>query len=350
MGKPDDIFAATQRYERWLRTQVQVVAPDLALKHKAMRKSAFGFLRATYYRWAATWPLICPHSTAEPQIMGVGDLHIENFGTWRDAEGRLVWGVNDFDEAHTLPYTNDLVRLAASVLVASRKGPLKLDGKSICTIILESYAQAIAARHAWPFVLEEHNDPLRDLALSMRRSPRKFWKKIADADRAEPPTEVKVLLSKHLPQGTTAVRFIRRTAGTGALGVPRYAAVGEFCGALVAREAKARLPASSEGETFLIDGAVRAPDPFLHVEHHWLVRRLAPHCERIELEDLALADQMHAVLAAMGRETANIHRANASARKAIIRDLARRKRHWLHDAASAMTDAVMADWKAWKKA
>ena len=26
---------------------------------------------------------------------------MENFGTWRDAEGRLIWGINDFDEAHT---------------------------------------------------------------------------------------------------------------------------------------------------------------------------------------------------------------------------------------------------------
>lgn len=39
--------------------------------------------------------------------MAVGDLHVENFGTWRDIEGRLVWGVNDFDEAHPLSYAND---------------------------------------------------------------------------------------------------------------------------------------------------------------------------------------------------------------------------------------------------
>ena len=27
-----------------------------------------------------------------PQVLSVGDLHLENFGTWRDADGRLVWG------------------------------------------------------------------------------------------------------------------------------------------------------------------------------------------------------------------------------------------------------------------
>ena len=31
--------------------------------------------------------------------LSVGDLHVENFGTWRDSEGRLIWGINDFDEA-----------------------------------------------------------------------------------------------------------------------------------------------------------------------------------------------------------------------------------------------------------
>ena len=40
---------------------------------------------------------------------GVGDLHVENYGTWRDAEGRLVCGNNDFDETCPLPYTNDVV-------------------------------------------------------------------------------------------------------------------------------------------------------------------------------------------------------------------------------------------------
>ena len=47
----------------------------------------------------------------------MGDLHVDSFGTWRDVEGRLCWGVDDFDEAYPLPYTNDLVRLAASAKI-----------------------------------------------------------------------------------------------------------------------------------------------------------------------------------------------------------------------------------------
>jgi uncharacterized protein (DUF2252 family) len=48
------------------------------------------------------WPEVCPDLAKAPKVLAVGDLHVENFGTWRDVEGRLVWGINDFDEAAAL--------------------------------------------------------------------------------------------------------------------------------------------------------------------------------------------------------------------------------------------------------
>ncbi|WP_426504100.1 DUF2252 domain-containing protein [Dactylosporangium sp. McL0621] len=44
-----------------------------------------------------------------------GDLHAENFGTYMNAAGVLVFNVNDFDEAYVGPFTWDLKRFAASV-------------------------------------------------------------------------------------------------------------------------------------------------------------------------------------------------------------------------------------------
>ncbi|RZU71748.1 uncharacterized protein (DUF2252 family) [Micromonospora kangleipakensis] len=44
-----------------------------------------------------------------------GDLHAENFGTYMNASGQLVFNVNDFDEAYVGPFTWDLRRFAASV-------------------------------------------------------------------------------------------------------------------------------------------------------------------------------------------------------------------------------------------
>ncbi|MET0525937.1 MAG: DUF2252 domain-containing protein [Nocardioides sp.] len=44
-----------------------------------------------------------------------GDLHVENFGTYLNADGRLVFDVNDFDEAYLGRFTWDLQRFAASL-------------------------------------------------------------------------------------------------------------------------------------------------------------------------------------------------------------------------------------------
>ena len=44
-----------------------------------------------------------------------GDLHTENFGTYLNADGRLVFDVNDFDEAYLGHFTWDLQRFAASL-------------------------------------------------------------------------------------------------------------------------------------------------------------------------------------------------------------------------------------------
>ena len=44
-----------------------------------------------------------------------GDLHVENFGTYLNSNGRMVFDINDFDEAYLGRYTWDLQRFAASL-------------------------------------------------------------------------------------------------------------------------------------------------------------------------------------------------------------------------------------------
>ena len=44
-----------------------------------------------------------------------GDLHVENFGTYLNSDGRLVFDINDFDEAYVGRFTWDLQRFAASM-------------------------------------------------------------------------------------------------------------------------------------------------------------------------------------------------------------------------------------------
>src|SRR5579871_6922324 len=136
-----NIVKATDRFEEWLGRHTHLVKTDLRLKHQRMAEAVFPFLRATFYRWMQIWPEICSDLAKAPQALAVGDLHVENFGTWRDIEGRMVWGVNDFDEAAVLPYTVDLVRLATSAILAIEAGHLTLKGKDICTAILDGYIE-----------------------------------------------------------------------------------------------------------------------------------------------------------------------------------------------------------------
>jgi uncharacterized protein (DUF2252 family) len=68
-----------------------------------------------------------------------GDLHAENYGTYMDSAGVLVFDVNDFDEAYLGHYTWDLQRMAASLaLLGFRKA---LSDGSIAGLI-ETYARA----------------------------------------------------------------------------------------------------------------------------------------------------------------------------------------------------------------
>src|SRR6266705_2672130 len=123
-----NVVRATKAYEAWVGRQIPLVAADLTRKHKAMAAAAFPFLRATFYRWVELWAATCLALAETPEVLAVGDLHVENFGTWRDAEGRLIWGVNDFDEAAPMPYALGLVRLAASALLACEEERLAIAG------------------------------------------------------------------------------------------------------------------------------------------------------------------------------------------------------------------------------
>src|SRR5262245_43580420 len=134
------IVESTHEYDRWLAQRLPaVVKGDLKFKHQRMGQDPFSFLRATFYRWAEVWPQLCKDLIGAPRVLGVGDLHIENFGTWRDDEGRLIWGINDFDEAATIPYTNDLVRLSASALIAIRQAHFETPAQRACDAVLEGY-------------------------------------------------------------------------------------------------------------------------------------------------------------------------------------------------------------------
>lgn len=356
-----NVLKATRQFEEWLAHRTDIVKPDLRLKHQRMKEGAFPFLRATFYRWAQTWPKVCPDLAKAPEILAVGDLHVENFGTWRDSEGRLIWGVNDFDEAYPLAYANDLVRLAVSAHLAAEAGHLAIKEKDICDAILEGYAECLRTGGT-PFVLGEEHTWLRLIAESELREPVRFWKKMdaLPTVKSQIPISAIDALEHLLPAKGIEYRIAHRVAGLGSLGHARYVAIGQWHGGLIAREAKALVASacswacesSRPVEIFyqtIISRAVRCPDPFVQLRGRWIVRRLSPHCSRIELSTLDAKNLELRLLEAMGWETANIHLGTPSARKQIARDLDKRKAKWLQDGTEGMLKQVVSDWKDWKK-
>jgi hypothetical protein len=358
-----DFVTATTRYEDWLRSQVDVIEKELRYKHRKMASgtNAFPFFRGTYYRWAQIWPLICQDCEAAPTVLSIGDLHVENFGTWRDHDGRLVWGINDFDEADDLPFTNDLVRLATSAVLGAATGQFGLSLKAICRAILSGYTSALKTG-GQPFVLEENHLELRALAMQADREPIKFWKGLGkDLSVHEPDLSgaMKEKLLKDLPGASANCRFsAREKAGMGSLGKPRYVALATFNGSLVAREAKALTPPSTasleeknQKKSRIADvlgNAVRCADPIYRVDDSWIIRRLAPRCSRIELKQLDCVSEK-LMFESMGAETANIHLGTPTASKPILKWLGTQERGWLEKAAMKMSDATRDDWRLWRK-
>src|SRR6202040_1214417 len=166
------------------------------------------------------WPTVCRQLQRAPHVLAVGDLHVGSFGTWRDAEGRLCWGVDDFDEAYPLPYTNDLVRLAASAKITIDAGGLDLKFKDACNAILDGYKESLE-NEGCPFVLAEEETNLEKLGIDAIRSPQGFWQKL----NARPtvhngglPRSAKHALKISLPDPKLQFKVVRREAGLGSLG------------------------------------------------------------------------------------------------------------------------------------
>jgi hypothetical protein len=361
-GGTADIERANTSYESWMRSCTVIIPSDLRAKHQQMKESPFQFLRGTFFRWAQLWPSICADLCSAPKVLAVGDLHVNSFGTWRDTEGRLCWGVDDFDESYPMAYTNDLVRLAASVKIVIDAEKLSIKLKEGCQAILDGYLESLR-EGGCPIVLAEHEPKLGRLGIDSFKPPLDFWRKLnqlptvrhALADR------LKRLLEKTLPDPRMHYKIVRRMAGLGSLGQQRFVAIANWHGGFVAREAKSMLPSACawlRGEIGqsqshyqeAIRSAVRSPDPFQLIEGEWLIRRLSPDSNPIDIQRLPKHRDEYLLLRAMGSEAANVHLGSKHQTANILNDLHNRKSKWLQEAAIRMARVVEKDWNRYRKA
>ena len=88
------------------------------LKYGRMGADPFSFFRGTDHLFAARWPALKPVDPG-PAVLSCGDLHLENFGGFRDDGGHFTFDINDFDEAAVLPCGFDLTRCTTSIILAA---------------------------------------------------------------------------------------------------------------------------------------------------------------------------------------------------------------------------------------
>ncbi|HVQ12942.1 MAG TPA: DUF2252 family protein [Vicinamibacterales bacterium] len=365
------IFESTRAFEAWMRQRTDVSRRLLRKKHRKMSDGPFPFLRAAFYRWVERWPEVCPRLAGrdEDVLLAVGDLHVENFGVWRDSRQRLVWGVNDFDEACELPFTSDLVRLAVSILLAAETAHVSASANAVCELLLEGYRAGLRTEGQPILVAGSRHPVLAKLTKGTQEDPKTFWKKKLDPDdnpkidAAVLPAGLEEMFRASLRRGAAlSFRAQRSPGGLGSLGRRRFTAVERSRnGVRDALEAKALVPSAlywltgqdhmrSQTAT-LLQHAIRDPDPHFQVHDDWLLRQLAPDVAKIEMpksqrdKRLALAP---ALLRLMGRETANVHLGSRS--RDVMEDLLSRldrDRRWLTTATERMADCTKTDYAQW---
>jgi uncharacterized protein (DUF2252 family) len=138
------------------------------VKYRKMAADPFAFYRgaaclfyADVTRMRDTW---ADERTSRTWIHG--DLHAENFGTYMNADGRLVFDVNDFDEAYIGHFSWDLRRFAASMaLLGWQKALPEQSVRDLLAVYLRGYLAQV------DHYLGAHEDKDFALRLDNTRGP-----------------------------------------------------------------------------------------------------------------------------------------------------------------------------------
>ncbi|GAB2836310.1 DUF2252 domain-containing protein [Streptomyces daliensis] len=354
----------------------ELLAADPAafqVKFRKMAASAFAFYRGTACLFYSDLdeekhggPFLDERTS---RVWIHGDLHAENFGTYMDANGRLIFNVNDFDEAYVGPFTWDLKRFAASVALL---GYTKALSDEQITDLVRTYAVAYRERirslatgtkedDAPSLSLDTAEGPVLE-ALRAARANTRFglldsMTEIRDWERRFTPgggaieldsaTRYKVLdafdgyldtlpVATHFRPDAYRVKDVvgRRGIGIGSAGLPSYNILLEghsdaLENDLVIYMKQAQTPAVSRHIT---DPEIR--DYFLHEGHRtvisqralqahadpWLgwtelsgtgqlVAEVSPYALDLDWSDLDAPEEIARVVADLGRATATMHAA-----------------------------------------
>ncbi|WP_374652349.1 DUF2252 family protein [Dongia sp.] len=224
-----------------------ITAELAALKRRKMLDSAFAWYRGTAELFYARWlkPVL---AVKAPSVWLNGDLHLENFGTYRGDNRLTYFDVGDFDDACRGPATIDLLRfLTGTILAAPELGIARKEARSLAAYGLERYRAAMAdgkprwlerrtARGAIGDLLGDlerrSQADLLDKRTVMKNGRRKLrfdTGKAIKLDKGEAAAVIAALgrfaRRRAHPDFFEVLDVAQRVAGLGALGRPRYVAL-----------------------------------------------------------------------------------------------------------------------------
>jgi uncharacterized protein (DUF2252 family) len=337
-------------------------------KFRKMAATPFAFYRgsaALFYADMASEE--DPFSNAQTSRVWIqGDLHAANFGTYMNSEGVLVFDVNDFDEAYVGPFTWDIKRLVASLVLLGYEKALSDEeiGKTIETVV-RSYAKQVALfageKSDQGFALTMANtegkllEVIRSARLRTRWELLERFTKVEDYERSFSLDRVTTAVDSHTRQKVEQAfaeyletippgkRFggvsynikdvvLRKGMGIGSAGLPSYNVLVEgptqalendivvyMKQAATAAPSRA-IPDQQIKDYFIHDGhrtvisqrALQAyADPWLGYATlngiGQLVAEASPYVSDLEWGDINDLDDILQVLAYLGQATAKIH-------------------------------------------
>jgi uncharacterized protein (DUF2252 family) len=144
----------------------------LPRKYASLRKNAFTFFRGTCHLFYQDLPTNFTKSIA-PFVWICGDLHLENFGTYKGDDRQIYFGINDFDEGVLAPCTWDLARLVTSIFVAADSLDIKLpDAQTLAESYLNSYANSLATGRIRSIVADNAHGIVEHLLVELQQRNR----------------------------------------------------------------------------------------------------------------------------------------------------------------------------------
>ncbi|AMR33439.1 hypothetical protein A0256_19450 [Mucilaginibacter sp. PAMC 26640] len=232
-------------YERLTSSNAGLLPETLLLKYEAMAENAFRFYRGTcglFYQDLAQFKTM----PSSPPAWICGDLHLENFGSYRGNNKLVYFDLNDFDEALLAPAAYEIVRLATSIFIAFESLKIEPDrAANMARLLIKSYAATLAKGKAysieprtakgivWNFLETAQNSKPSDL-LDKRteRRKHKLVLSLKNERHFEIDKKLKAELTAHIgnwiennsdsPYNYKVKSAVFRLAGTGSIGVKRY--------------------------------------------------------------------------------------------------------------------------------